>query len=64
MVTATTGILEKATFLQTNHVIARYSTEALLVNSLGILVVALGGFVILALVAPTNGKTEILRSSE
>ncbi|XP_044506939.1 transmembrane ascorbate ferrireductase 2-like [Mangifera indica] len=64
VVTATTGILEKATFLQTNHVIARYSTEALLVNSLGILVVALGGFVILALVAPTNGKTEILRSSE
>ncbi|KAK1302728.1 putative transmembrane ascorbate ferrireductase 2 [Acorus calamus] len=36
--TAVTGILEKATFLQVNNVIARYSTEALLVNSLGILI--------------------------
>ncbi|XP_044468447.1 transmembrane ascorbate ferrireductase 2-like [Mangifera indica] len=64
VVTATTGILEKATFLQTNHVIARYSTEALLVNSLGICIAVLGGFVILALVAPASSKTEILRSSE
>lgn len=62
--TTVTGILEKATFLQTNHVISRYSTEALLVNSMGILIVALGGFVILALVAPSNGKGEILRAAE
>ncbi|XP_059450457.1 transmembrane ascorbate ferrireductase 2 [Corylus avellana] len=53
--TATTGILEKATFLQTNNVISRYSTEALLVNSLGILIVVLGGFVTLATVTPANG---------
>lgn len=46
-----TGILEKATFLQTNQVISRYSREALLVNSMGILIVILGGFVILAIVS-------------
>ncbi|KAK4834345.1 hypothetical protein QYF36_021105 [Acer negundo] len=34
IVTATTGILEKLTFLQTNRVVSRYSTEALLVNSM------------------------------
>lgn len=62
--TAATGILEKVTFLQTNHVISRYSTEALLVNSLGILIVILGGFVILALITPENGKSEVLRASE
>ncbi|KAL6287590.1 hypothetical protein ACE6H2_011980 [Prunus campanulata] len=56
VVTVTTGILEKATFLQTNHIISRYSTEALLVNSLGILVVVLGGFVILAVITPTNNN--------
>ncbi|XP_022759233.1 probable transmembrane ascorbate ferrireductase 2 [Durio zibethinus] len=56
--TATTGILEKLTFLQTNRVISRYSTEALLVNSLGILIVVLGGFVILATLTPVNGKID------
>lgn len=50
--TAATGILEKATFLQTNNVITRYSSESLLVNVLGILIVVLGGFVILAVVTP------------
>ncbi|KAA8530543.1 hypothetical protein F0562_005252 [Nyssa sinensis] len=59
--TCTTGILEKATFLQTNQVISRYSTEALLVNSLGILIVVLGGFVILAVISPVNGKSGTLR---
>lgn len=62
VVTVTTGILEKTTFLQANHVISRYSTEALLVNSLGILVVVLGGFVILAVIAPAN-KGDIFRES-
>ncbi|CAA3026795.1 probable transmembrane ascorbate ferrireductase 2 [Olea europaea subsp. europaea] len=57
--TCTTGILEKATFLQTNQVISRYSTEALLVNSLGILIVVLGGFVILAVVSPVHRKGDI-----
>ncbi|XP_054806293.1 transmembrane ascorbate ferrireductase 2 [Prosopis cineraria] len=56
LATATTGILEKATFLQTNKVISRYSGEAMLVNSLGILIVILGGFVILGIVAPSNEK--------
>ena len=62
--TATTGILEKVTFLQTNNVISRYSGEALLVNSLGILIVALGGFVILGIVSSNNNKADIIRGSE
>lgn len=61
--TCATGILEKATFLQTNHIISRYSSEALLVNSLGVLLIALGGFVILAIISPGNGKGEIPRGS-
>ncbi|KAK3409337.1 hypothetical protein EUGRSUZ_J01463 [Eucalyptus grandis] len=54
--TALTGFLEKATFLQTKEVISRYSPEALLMNSLGILVVVLGGFIVLAILAPASGK--------
>jgi cytochrome b-561 len=61
--TCTTGILEKVTFLQTSHVISRYSSEALLVNSLGVLVVVLGGFVILAVISPFSNKGEILKGS-
>lgn len=61
--TVATGILEKATFLQTNKVISRYSTEAMLVNSLGVFVVILGGFVILAVVAPANDKGEVFREA-
>ncbi|CAI9109995.1 OLC1v1009948C4 [Oldenlandia corymbosa var. corymbosa] len=57
--TCATGILEKLTFLQTHQIISRYSKEALLVNSLGILIVALGGFVILAIVAPANGRGDL-----
>ncbi|KAF6143800.1 hypothetical protein GIB67_016721 [Kingdonia uniflora] len=56
--TAATGILEKLTFLQSNQVISRYSSEALLVNSLGILIVVLGGFVILAIISPAIGKID------
>jgi cytochrome b-561 len=59
--TAATGILEKTTFLQTSKVISRYSTEALLVNSLGILIVVLGGFVTLATVTPANGIVDAHR---
>lgn len=54
--TALTGFLEKATFLQTKEVISRYSPEALLMNSQGILVVVLGGFIVLAILAPASGK--------
>ncbi|KAF4353261.1 hypothetical protein G4B88_028452 [Cannabis sativa] len=61
--TVTTGILEKITFLQTNQVISRYSTEAMLVNSLGLLVVALGGFVILAVITSTNEKVDNVREA-
>ncbi|CAI9763332.1 unnamed protein product [Fraxinus pennsylvanica] len=61
--TCTTGILEKATFLQTNNIISRYSSEALVVNSLGVLIVVLGGFVILAVVSPVYGKGDIIRGS-
>ncbi|KAK3413582.1 hypothetical protein EUGRSUZ_I02130 [Eucalyptus grandis] len=56
--TCATGFLEKATFLQTNHIISHYSSEALLVNSLGILVVVLGGLVTLAVVSPANSKVD------
>ncbi|KDP32926.1 hypothetical protein JCGZ_12957 [Jatropha curcas] len=61
--TATTGILEKATFLQTNKVISRYSTEALLVNSLGVLIIVLGGFVVLATITPLRAKEDITRNA-
>lgn len=54
--TCTTGFLEKATFLQTQKIISRYSAEALLVNSLGVLIVILAGFVILGVVSPVHGK--------
>ncbi|KAL0343564.1 UNVERIFIED_CONTAM: putative transmembrane ascorbate ferrireductase 2 [Sesamum angustifolium] len=59
--TCTTGFLEKATFLQTNKVISRYSMEALLVNSLGILIVVLAGFVVLGVVSPVYGKGDVPR---
>lgn len=62
--TTATGLLEKATFLQTGNVISRYSNESLLVNCLGILIVALGGFVILGLVTPTYNKADDLRGNE
>ncbi len=58
---ATTGILEKATFLQQNLVITHFSNEALLLNSLGMLIVILGGCVILAVVTPMNGKGDTYR---
>lgn len=61
--TATTGFLEKATFLQTNKVISRYSLEAVLVNSLGILVVVLGGLVALAIVAPISSRGDAQKGS-
>ncbi|KAH6791291.1 cytochrome B561-1 [Perilla frutescens var. hirtella] len=54
--TCTTGFLEKATFLQTQKIISRYSAEALLVNSLGILIVVLAGLVILGVLSPVYGK--------
>lgn len=61
---AITGILEKATFLLAHHSISRYSTEALLVNFMGMLIVLLGGCVILAIVTPTNSKGDAERPLE
>ncbi|XP_078428391.1 cytochrome B561-1 isoform X3 [Wolffia australiana] len=60
-----TGILEKATFLQSSKVIARYSTEAFLVNLLGIFITLLGGLVILAVINPVGAKpsSDIYRSA-
>ncbi|KAK8940305.1 putative transmembrane ascorbate ferrireductase 2 [Platanthera guangdongensis] len=56
LATVSTGILEKATFLQMNKVIFRYSSEAFLVNSLGVLLMVLGGTVVLAVIIPANVK--------
>lgn len=60
LVTVTTGILEKLTFLQVNQVITRYSTEAMLVNTMGVLILVLGGFVVLGVVTPHHGKDQVL----
>lgn len=60
LVTVTTGILEKLTFLQVNQVITRYSTEAMLVNTMGVLILVLGGFVVLGVVTPLHGKDQVL----
>jgi cytochrome b-561 len=62
--TTATGILEKATFLQMHNITSPYSTEAYLVNSLGMLVVVLGGCVILAIVTPMSAKGDALRTQE
>ncbi|XP_050224944.1 transmembrane ascorbate ferrireductase 2-like [Mercurialis annua] len=64
IITAATGFLEKATFMQVHNIISRYSTEALLVNTLGMLTVILGGVVVYALVTPANGKGDAYRPLE
>ncbi|KZV45596.1 putative transmembrane ascorbate ferrireductase 2 [Dorcoceras hygrometricum] len=56
--TCATGLLEKATFLQSSKTITRYSTEALLVNSLGVLIIVLAGFVILGVLSPVYSVRE------
>lgn len=59
VITCITGYLERATSLQTHQIISRYSTEAILINSMGILTFVLAGFVILGVVSPVykNGDT-------
>lgn len=52
VVTCVTGFLERATSLQTHQIISRYSAEAVLINSMGILTLVLAGFVILGIVSP------------
>jgi len=50
--TAETGLLEKVTFLQTMRNVSKHSTECMVVNSLGLGLALLSGFVILAAVSP------------
>ncbi|KAL3032677.1 hypothetical protein AAZX31_02G095800 [Glycine max] len=50
--TAETGLLEKLTFLQTKRNVPKHSTESMVVNSLGLGLALVGGFVILAAVSP------------
>lgn len=54
VVTCVTGFLERATSLQRRQIISRYSTEAILINTMGILTVVLAGFVVLGAVAPVH----------
>ncbi|XP_065016039.1 transmembrane ascorbate ferrireductase 2-like [Musa acuminata AAA Group] len=61
VITATTGLLEKATFLQSSSIVLRYSNEAFLINFLGILIVALGGFVVFAVITPGSVKPDAYR---
>ncbi|RRT47248.1 hypothetical protein B296_00053868 [Ensete ventricosum] len=63
IVTAITGLLEKATFLQASKTILRYSNEAFLINSLGISLILLGGFVILALVTLGTARSDLQRGN-
>mgnify|MGYP000294139516 FL=1 len=49
-----TGFLEKLTFLQNKGTIARISTEAMFVNSLGLIVALLGAFVFIAAIIPEH----------
>lgn len=61
--TCLTGFLERATSLQAHQVISRYSKEALLINSLGLLIAALAGLVTLGVVAPEYGNGDILKGT-
>ncbi|KAL8546169.1 hypothetical protein ACS0TY_006042 [Phlomoides rotata] len=58
--TCLTGFLEKATSLQAHQIITRYSNEAILVNSMGILTAVLAGFVILGVVSSVYGNGDSL----
>ncbi|XP_057758707.1 probable transmembrane ascorbate ferrireductase 4 isoform X4 [Arachis stenosperma] len=54
--TAETGLLEKLAFIQTKrNNVSKHSTESMLVNSLGLFLAMLSGFVILAAVSPKYG---------
>ncbi|KAL4195731.1 hypothetical protein AMTRI_Chr04g179790 [Amborella trichopoda] len=57
VVTAETGLLEKLTFLQNNHINTnKRSIEALLVNSLGLLLALLCGIIILAAISSPKSR--------
>ncbi|KAK1437629.1 hypothetical protein QVD17_03423 [Tagetes erecta] len=52
VITAETGLLEKLTFLQTNGVVLKRSSEAMIVNGLGLWLAMLCGVVILTALTP------------
>lgn len=61
--TCVTGFLERATSLQKREIISRYSTEAILINSMGILTVVLAGLVVLGVVAPVHRNGDKLEGT-
>ncbi|KAH7569885.1 hypothetical protein JRO89_XS05G0013700 [Xanthoceras sorbifolium] len=54
VVTAETGLLEKLTFLQTRRNVTKRSPESMVVNSLGLGLALLSGFVIFAAISPKS----------
>ncbi|KAG8045799.1 hypothetical protein GUJ93_ZPchr0008g11949 [Zizania palustris] len=52
------GLLEKSIFMQSAKMIGRFSTEAMFMNSLGMLLILLGALVVLAVVSPGAGKID------
>nr|CAB3480835.1 unnamed protein product [Digitaria exilis] len=61
--TSVSGLLEKSIFMQSAKMIGRFSTEAMFMNSLGMLLVLLGALVILAIATPGPGKIDTYRGS-
>nr|ACG32872.1 cytochrome b561 [Zea mays] len=61
--TSVTGLLEKSIFMQSAKMIERFSTEAMFMNSLGMLLVLLSSLVILALVSPGPSMIDTYRGS-
>jgi len=61
--TSVTGLLEKSIFMQSAKMIERFSTEAMFMNSLAMLLVLLSGLVILAIVSPGPSKIDTYRGS-
>ncbi|XP_048538943.1 transmembrane ascorbate ferrireductase 2 [Triticum urartu] len=61
--TSVTGLLEKSIFMQSAKMIGRFSTEAMLMNSLGMMLILLGALVILAIFNPGAGKIDTYRGS-
>ncbi|XP_041990997.1 transmembrane ascorbate ferrireductase 2-like isoform X1 [Salvia splendens] len=63
VITCVTGFLGRATSLQTHGTISRYSTEAILINSMGVLTLVLAGFVILGVQSPVYRNGDKLDST-
>ncbi|KAK3121607.1 hypothetical protein QOZ80_8BG0657120 [Eleusine coracana subsp. coracana] len=61
--TSVTGLLEKSIFMQSAKMIGRFSTEAILMNSVGMLLVLLSTLVMLAIVSPGTSRIDTYRGS-